>query len=292
MDNSQPPGPWTAPVRHRLRAACASLGILIALAGAAGGARAAKGPIRVLVWAVVAEPARYTMSPELWSKDIAAYVGGNAIAFAGPNDPTVADCRAAGADYAVVAPFALRPKLPGMANSGDRIAAQTHLVVVNCITGSTTLDRVVFLESDPPTHATEGDLDGVPEITWAHGLPGTLAKNAVVFERIARIVQITPPLALVDLRAGRVRVGDGLRDFAHADHSVRPSPIALTVTQIFDRYVEVMFSSTGDRPATGDLVEPLTAPTARPATPSPAAPAPTAPTAPAQAASPRPTPSR
>ncbi len=288
MEKSQPPGSWTAPVRHRLRVALASLAALITIATVANSARAAKGPIRVLVWAVVAEPARFTMSPELWSKDIAAFVGGNAVAFAGPNDPTVADCRAAAADYAIVAPFSLRPKLPGMANSGDRIAAQTHLVVTNCITGTTTLDRVVFLESDPPTHATDGDIDGVPEIAWAHGLPGTLAKNAVVFERVARIAQVTSPLALVDIRAGRVRVGDGLRDFAHADHSVRPSPIALTVTQVFDRYVEVMFSSNGDRPATGDLVEPLTAPTARPATPSPA---PSTPVAPAQAASPQPTPS-
>lgn len=34
----------------------------------------------------------------------------------------------------------------------------------------------------------------------------------------------------------------------------------MTVTQVFDTYLEIMFSSSGERPAIGDLVEPMASP--------------------------------
>lgn len=256
MGMYKPPARWTAPFLPRLRFAGA-LALAAAIAAGTLPASAAGSPIRVLVWAPVAEAARETMSQALWTKYVDAYVGGNVLPHAGPSEPTLADCRKAGADYAVVAPFELRPHLPGMQNASGRIAARTHVVVTNCITGTTSLDQPIALVSDTPSNASDGDFESAPEITWAHGVPAALAKVPLVFERVARIFSLSAPLALVDMKLGSVRVGDGLRDFAYADHRMRATPILMTVTQVFEKYLEVLFPSNGDRPSLGDLVEPL-----------------------------------
>ncbi len=222
-------------------------------------ARAAGSSLRILVWAVVAEPARNTMSQALWTNDVNAFVGGNVILFAGDAAPSLSDCKAAGADYAIAAPFDLRPSLPGLANANGRVAARTHLVVTNCIAGTTSLDQTVTFESDVPSIASDGDFDSVPEITWARGVPATLVKLPLTFERVARVIE-----------PGSVHTGDALRDFAHADRSSRKAPIIMTVTQAFDTYLEVMFSSLGEKPNVGDLVEPVSNANA-PGTPTPLA---------------------
>lgn len=255
---------------RRLRSCFAAIAFVALVFGHALPGLAAGSALRVLVWAVVAEPARNTMSQALWTKDIDAYVGGNVIPFAGDAAPTLADCRAAGADYAIAAPFDLRPSLPGMANASGRVAARSHLVVMNCIGGTTALDQTIMFESDVPSVASDGDFDSVPEITWAHGVPAALAKVPLTFERIARVMQITSPLALIDIKAGSIHPGDALRDFAHADRSMRKTPIVMTVTQTFEKYLEVMFSSLGDKPSVGDLVEPVPKATAPQASPPPA----------------------
>ena len=197
------------------------------------------------------------MSQALWTKDVDAFALGNVVPFAGDVAPTLADCKAVGADYALAAPFDLRPSLPGMANASGRVAARSHLVVTNCIVGTTALDQTIMFESDVPSIASDGDFDSVPEITWAHGVPAALAKIPMTFERIARVMQITSPLALVDIKTGHLHAGDALRDFARADRSTRTTPIIMTVTQTFEKYLEVMFSSLGDKPSVGDLVEPM-----------------------------------
>jgi len=223
----------------------------------------------VLVLATVSEQAAGTMSPLLWNKLVANYVGVHVLPYAGGTAPTVADCRKAGADYLLVAPFDLRPMLPGLANASGRVAARTHLAVTNCITGSVVIDQTVNFDSDPPSNANEGDFESVPEISWARSVPATLVKFPILFERVAHVTGVTAPLAFVDIKNG-VRPGDGLRDFARADRSLRATPIVLTVTQVFDRYVEVMFSTSGERPGLGDLVEPISAQTTAPSAPSPA----------------------
>ncbi|MBD5654604.1 MAG: hypothetical protein IAI50_05420 [Candidatus Eremiobacteraeota bacterium] len=222
----------------------------------------------VLVAANVSDPSGTAMSQALWAKDVAAYVGASVVPFAGTEPPTLADCHAAHADYLVVAPFDLRPRLPGMPNSSGRVAARTHLVVTNCITGTVIVDQLINFDSDPPSNASEGDFESVPEITWAHAVPATLAKRPVVFERVARITNLNAPFAFVDLKASsHLAIGDGLRDFATPDHIGRPNPIILTVTQVYEKFVQVIFSmvSGGDQPQMGDLVEPL------PRTPNPPA---------------------
>jgi len=225
-----------------------------ALVASAGPVLARTGSISVLVFSPVSEQAAPTMSQPLWNKLIADYIGANVVPASAA--PTVDACRKAGADYLVSAPFDLRPMLPGLANATGRVAARTHLVVTNCVTGSVLADRTVDLDSDPPSKANEGDFESVPETSWARSVAATLKRSPLVFERVAHVFAVMAPLALVDLRTG-ARPGDGLRDFARGDHSPRATPIILTVTQVFDRYLEVVYATTGDRPEIGDLVEPI-----------------------------------
>jgi len=266
----QPPARSTAACLRRLRYGFAAIAFVAIPLAHMAPTRAAGSSLRILVWAVVAEPARNTMSQALWTKDVNAYVGGNVIPFAGDAAPLLADCKAAGADYAIAAPFDLRPSLPGLANANGRVAARTHLVVTNCIAGTTSFDQTVMFESDVPSIASDGDFDSVPEVTWARGVPATLAKLPLTFERVARVIKINSPLALIDIKLGSVHAGDALRDFAHADRSLRKAPIIMTVTQAFDKYLEVMFSSLGETPNVGDLVEPVSNANA-PGTPTPPA---------------------
>ena len=226
---------------------------------AASAAFAKPSGLKVLVWSPVADDARPAMTQSLWNKFVAAYAASTVAAFAGPGDPTLEDCRKAGADYLLVAPFELRPRLPGMPNSSGRIAARTHVVVTNCITGTAVTDQTINFDSDPPSNATEGDFDSVPEITWAHSVPATLARHPIAFVRVARVTNLSPPFVFVDLRASsHVAVGEGLRDFATPDHVRRVRPILLTVTAVHEKYLEATYDAfSSDAPLLGDLVEPI-----------------------------------
>ena len=196
MAETLPPANWTAQAPRRLRIAL----LAAVLAGTATAPLAARvSPVKVLVYAPVADAARSTMSPSLWAKMVSDYVNAHTLPFAGDVPPTVADCRAAGADFMVTAPFELRPRLPGMPNSSGRIGAVSRLVFTNCVTSRVVYDQRIDLESDPGNQP-EGDLESVPEISWAKSVPATLAKYPVYFPRVSRIVQVTPPLAMVDLR--------------------------------------------------------------------------------------------
>ena len=251
MATTLPPARLTAADRIRLRIAGATAALVLA-ASVAAGARPA--PVKVLVGTTVSDAAQQTMSPALWSKIVDDWVNAEIVNFGGI--PTIDDCRRANADFMVGAPFDLRPRLPGMPNTSERIAAVTNLVVTNCVTGDVTYSQRIDLESDPPTAQPEGDFEGVPAISWSKTAPARLAKYPVFFPRTARIVQVTPPLALVNI-TGNVKPGDILFDYAGVDHKPK-GPITLTVTQQQGKYWEVMFSTVGGgpSPAVGDFVEP------------------------------------
>jgi len=253
---TNPPGRRTTGLTGRLHPALAVAALAAAFAGAPADAAIHGGPpLKVLVATRISDDAAPTMSMTLWTKLVYDYVGNDIIPFKGTGAPTLDDCRAASADYSVDAPFDLRPRLPGMPNTTGRVAAKSRIVVTNCITGTVILDQTIPFDSEPPV-TPEGDIEAVPEISWGHAIPATLAKYPIIFERVAHIFNVRGPFALVDIKdTGQIHVGDGLRDFA-TNHKARPNPIILTVTQVFEKYLQVTFAG-GDTPAVGDLVEPL-----------------------------------
>jgi hypothetical protein len=227
-------------------------------------------PVRVLVGTPVTQQARDSMSASLWAKLVATYINADTIPF--PADPTLDDCHAAKSAYMVDAPFDLRPRLPGMVNSTGRVAATTHLVVTNCVTGDVTYDQVILLDSEPPNQDSAGDFESVPEIAWEKVVPLELARYPVFFPRVARITSVQPPFAYVDMGGtSPLQVGDVLRAFAGANGEKR-TPVFLTVTSTDNKYVQVLFANNpGDpEPQRGDYVEPVPHPKNPTATPTPA----------------------
>ena len=142
---SKPPGHRTACLSARLHGASLGLAafalVALPLLAAPRIAVARAAAVRVLVYTSVSDQARTTMSRELWTKYVTTYAGANAVVFDGATPPTLDDCHKAGAQYMLVAPFDLRPRLPGLANSTGRVAAISHLVATNCITSSVSLDQ-------------------------------------------------------------------------------------------------------------------------------------------------------
>lgn len=253
----------TLPPANRTDDGCARLRRALLVAsltlGLTAPVLARTAPVKVLVSAPVADTARPTMSPALWAKMVGDWVSATVVPFAG-DSPALDDCRKAAADFMVVAPFELRPRLPGMPNAGGgRVAARSRVVVTNCFTGSVVYDQVVNFDSDP-SNAGASDFESSPEVTWSRNVPATLGKYPVFFPHVARIFSVRPPIVLVDLRDG-IKPGDVLRLYAGSDHKTK-GPIYLTVTQQQGKYVEAMFStvSGGPQPAVGDFVEPVAAP--------------------------------
>jgi hypothetical protein len=252
MSKTLPPAEKTVRGDARLRAAFLALALVWGLAAPLS---ARTAPVKVLIYAPVSDAARGTMSATLWAKMVSDYVNARTVPFT-DHVPTLDDCRQAGADFMATAPFDLRPRLPGMPNSSGRVGAMSHLTFTNCITGTVVYDQIVTFESDPQASGSEGDFDTVPEIAWSKNVPVALAKYPVYFPRVSRVIQVTPPLALVDLR-GEVKPGDQLRIYAGSDRKPK-GPIMLTVTQLQGKYTEVMFSTVNGSapPSVGDYVEP------------------------------------
>ncbi len=251
---SKPPVRLTAPSRSRLRRLfAASLATGLAVCPSLAPAR--DEGLRILVDATVAERAAPVMPAETWAKAVGKYVGRAADTPAAGSEPTIDGCRAAGDDFLLRARFDLRPRLPGLANSSGRVSAQARLQLVNCVTGATSLDRVLTFDADPDS-ASEGDFESSGEVTWRRALPAAL-KRVRLYGRIARVIRLTPPLAYVDFHGVDVKAGDTLSDYAKSDRSARGSVIELAVTQVFDNYVETEYvlADGGPQPAVGDLVE-------------------------------------
>jgi hypothetical protein len=232
---------------------CAILVVL--LAGSLTHAALARVPLKVLVGAPVADTARAAMSPSLWGKLLADWVGAaQVVAF--PNGlPALGDCKSAGADFMVAAPFELRPRLPGMPNSSGRVAARTELTITNCLTGSVVYDQTVDLDSEPPADPATG-IDAAAIAMWAKDVPAELVKYPAFFSRIARIVRVEPTTALVDLHGAKP--GDVMRIYATSAGKLK-APIYLTVKRQVGKNAEVTFSTLAGvaPPAVGDFVEPV-----------------------------------
>jgi len=230
--------------------------MLLAIASFAWAAYAREAPLKVLVATSVSDDALGTIAPALWGKYVVASLANyQVLPFGGSHAATLDDCRSAGAEYVLQAQFELRPKLPGLANAASgRIAARGRERVQDCVSGDVVADQIVDFESDPPAGAPV-DPEATPESPWGREIPAALARHRVVLERPARIVFVAQPLAHVNFRGASLHPGDVLQDVANAKNVHRAQPIALTVTQVFDDYVEVIFDASGSSPSVGDLVE-------------------------------------
>ena len=251
-----PPARLTTPSAQRLRFAAALVAAcgLTTGGGPAGAAR--HTPVKVLVGTSVSQAAQGTMAPGLWARLVRGYISADTIAFDGT--PTVDDCRKAKAAYEVSAPFDLRPRLPGALNSDGRVGGITHLVVTNCGSGEVVYDKVIWLDSDPPSGADAGDFESVPEISWERAIPAELAKYPVFFKRLARVLAVRPPFAYIDDIEHVLAVGDVVRVYATANGKPR-TQVLLTVTKLSEKADETIFQTTGGAPApqVGDYVEPV-----------------------------------
>jgi hypothetical protein len=212
--------------------------------------------LTVLVAASVADAALGSIAPQAWAKYVGASLGRyRVVTHSGPAAPTAADCRKVPADYLVAAEFELRPRLPGLPNDAGRIPAQARLHIVDCVTGAAASDHLVPFESDP-VESVPVDADATSDGRWDREIPAALATHPIDLQRPARVLFVTSPLARVGLRDSALRPGDVLRDVATAKNEPREHPIALTVTQVFEDAVEVLFDAgAADTPQPGDYVE-------------------------------------
>jgi len=253
MGLSYPPSDTTSQIRRRLRqGSVALLALALAQACTAGSAPAREAPLKVLLGTSVADDALGAIAPALWAGYVAASLARYQVTpFTGPADPTLDDCTHAGAAYLILAPFQARPQLPGLAGAIGRLTGRSHLIARNCATGDVVFDQIVDFESDPVATGPASDA----ESPWQREIPATLAKHPIVLQRPAHVVLVTPPFARVDFRGATLHPGDVLKDVAQARNVPRPHAILLSVTQVFDDYVEVVFALDGDRPQPGDVVE-------------------------------------
>jgi hypothetical protein len=178
------------------------LAALVCCAAPARGAGRGVEPVTVLVATTVGENARRTMPPELWQKLIDGFVyARNIVHFAGSGTPTIGDCKAAKAAYAVTAQFDLSPRLPGLGQDPDRKYAMARVTLLNCITGVASPERTFQFESQPLSQAQAGDFEPNESETWSRTVqtrmgklalePGGLA-GAKRATRVAVITSTTP----------------------------------------------------------------------------------------------------
>jgi hypothetical protein len=259
-------------------------------------------PVTVLVASTVGENARRTMPPELWQTLVDSFVyARNIVHFTGSGTPTIGDCKAAKAAYAVTARFDLAPRLPGLGQDPDRKYAMARVTLLNCITGVASAERTFAFESQPLSAAQAGDFEPSESETWSRtvrdrlgklalepgGLAGasratrtavvtTAAKgpgtktnanpNAVPVERYARIKRIEGDIVFLTVSGYRLVPDEVMTIFADKDGNARP-PVELVITEASTREIQATFDTRAKgfvMPHVGDYLEPLGASTPAP----------------------------
>ena len=218
------------------------------------------GGINVLVGTEVSQAAQSTMPTSLWARLVGQWVGERVIPFNG--SPTLDDCAKAKALYYVNAPFELKPRLPGTAlHVNDRVAALSHVTVVNCLNKKTVFDQIISLESNPVSTSNEGDLEPVAAVTWESAVRQTFREHQLVFASLTRVIRVSAPFVFIDGGRKGLAVGQTLRIYASADGALRNPPVILTIVDVTGRQIQAQFDSTNpaNKVEIGDLVEPYAA---------------------------------
>jgi hypothetical protein len=217
-------------------------------------------PVTVLVAASVAESARRTMPPALWTRLVTDYVNASKVVpFTGTGAPTREDCRAANAVFAVNATFELAPRLPGTAQDSDRKYAIAHITLLNCITGTVAPERAVRFESDPLSNANAGDFEPNVEFTWARPVRDRLAHDQLELAGVARITRVEGPFLYIDGVGSSITLNMVMRVFADKNGQPR-KPVEMVVTDLNGRFIQATYDTMQPGvvpPQPGDYVEPV-----------------------------------
>jgi hypothetical protein len=202
-------------------------------------------PVTVLVASTVGENARRTMPPELWQKLIDTFVyARNIVHFTGTGTPTIGDCKAAKAAYAVTAQFDLSPRLPGLGQDPDRKYAIARVTLLNCITGVASAERTFHFESQPLSQAQAGDFEPNESETWTRTVQTRMGKLAlepgglVGAARATRTAVITSTTASGPRTNAPASVTVTVRGPAPASGGARTAPPQTTTVQV-ERYARI-----------------------------------------------------
>ncbi|HEX3549317.1 MAG TPA: hypothetical protein VHT53_03030 [Candidatus Elarobacter sp.] len=183
-----PPSIPTPPRRGRFRCAWTrrSLAALLAVALTGGAFEAGVAAPRasappVLLVTDVGDGAQGTMPAALWRKlAIEALHARTTAAESGTALPDAAQCRGAGAEYAVLATFDRALRLPGLAQDPGRAYAIARITVRDCATGEVAT-KAIRIESDPIAPLERGDPEASAPRVWDRAVRAAFARDPIVF---------------------------------------------------------------------------------------------------------------
>jgi hypothetical protein len=245
------------------------------------GSAAVPGP--VLLVTDVGDGAQPTMPAAVWRRLATDYLGARGVTVEdGTALPDEARCRAAHAQYAVLATFDRAMRLPGLAQENDRLYGVARFTVRNCATGAIAPPKIVRVESEPLREVPRGEDEAVAERAWESAIRTAFARDPLVFAtpapvahasaapagpaasaspsahpaRIARVVSIEGNDVFID-NTGAFSQNQVLR--AYADRNGKPyaNPVELVVVEISRRFVIAAIVGRS-APRIGDEVEALT----------------------------------
>jgi hypothetical protein len=245
------------------------------------GSAAVPGP--VLLVTDVGDGAQRTMPAAVWRRLATEYLGARGVtAEDGTALPDDARCRAAHAQYAVLATFDRAMRLPGLAQENDRLYGVARFTIRNCGTGAVAPPKIVRVESEPLREVPRGEDEALAERAWESAIRTAFAHDPLVLAtpapvasvapvasagaaasaaasahsaRIARVVSVEGNEVYVD-NTGAFAQNQVLR--AYADRNGKPyaKPVELVVLEITKRFV--IATIVGESaPHTGDYVQAL-----------------------------------
>jgi hypothetical protein len=199
-------------------------------------------PVTVLVATTVGENARRTMPPELWQKLIDSFVYARSVVhFTGTGTPTIGDCKAAKAAYAVTAQFDLSPRLPGLGQDPDRKYAMARVTLLNCITGVASPERTFQFESQPLSQAQAGDFEPNESETWTRTVQSRMGKLALEPGGLAGAARATRTAVITSTTPGIARGNAPASVTVTARGPVNAKGVATTTTTTVqvERYARI-----------------------------------------------------
>lgn len=236
---------------------------LLAAPGAPAVARSTTAPVTLLLAARLSDGAGGDMTQALWQKLVGDYANvEKVVPFTGTGSPTIDECRAAGALYALTAVFEPVSLADASGRDNDRKYATARLSMVNCLTGRMEQPLAIPLQSDKLSTSSTGDFEPSSDLTWTNSVRSALGHSPpLAFAGVARITRIDGPFVYITTTGVQFRVNQVLRVFADKNVHVRPA-VELVVNDLLDgRTIQTSYDEARKdilRPNVGDYVEAAT----------------------------------